>query len=1380
MKILRNQKIKSCLAALTVLLFVLADILGMYSQVHAQNSDAAKVNGISVSTGHGGEVMTPGGNFKNTDVQKIRLSINFDKEIKLMDKNGNERVTDDILEEFNVKLDSTVLTDTEVKSVIYDFRTYGKYTEISLSEDEKTLYIDVYVGYTAGVGTVTVTGSGENTTILTSDNDQAVEWEDISVQTPVGVQLTTLDQVVADGNGTNASVTKQIGFSDTAIRGNIYFVLLKNGQPVKELAGYGPGAHFYFNGSSSAYLDTDAAAQMMQATGTGTLQGYFSLELSDLGYTLTVDEADPTRFMVTTLGSAEGDVLDVLVVEYPRQSNEGIDNGVLSGKIDDAKVFKKSSYTIESYAALASALAVAQSVYKNVSTTNPVYYLQSEVDAQTAALTAAIEGLVPSGGEQGEDPDDGEDTEPAKMTGYEVETLNQGDGTIPAESGGYNVITNDQIVRVTLNYDKDIYLSDTDGSGDPANDVLEEFKIYLGAAEENNLVTSEHKDYYGVDRYAEVSAGSDRKSLILDIHTGHISDGRLVIDSSETLTSVKTEGNDLGAECEDIDIYHTNGVSMETVSQTIADPDKGIDASVTVDVTAPTGALIRSYANFLLLEDGELGPKGGFQGLEILNWYTSSSNIDIRPSFNFPSYNYADFHGLSYETFYLSQLDYLSMDSESYAEQIENYLKTYLDDFNEQKGENKYEVEYEIIRTGTQITITKKDAVEGEIIDFLMAGNQREAPRGTTGSITDNAKDKSDLQNLISQAGKLKEASYTEESYEVFSEALAFARVVNGSKYYLQSEVDAQLTKLTGAIGQLVLSGEAPEEPEEPGGSAKVTGISSVYSEHGGEVSYPTYKGNTDNFDEQIFYVTVNFDKEITLVDKDGDGNPSDDVVDELDIILNGTMHITSTPTGMLSYEYTTEYEGAEPYKKYATVSLGEDGKSLEFMIYIGYAPFSGKIQINAPEEHALTTILTTDTLDSVDWSDIDFYMSTGARLETVEQVVATESKSASVTKKVSGFPEATRGMVHLIFLKNGVPVEELNPYGGNIVGHNHNYLSMTNGTFSMLIAGTGGVDVDDGGFGAGSSGYFGNAFDKDYISAAYGDTFTITAKDSEPGDVLDILVVGYPRDTRIGYTEGNAQDKSGLEEAIQKAEAIDSSLYTAKTYAALQAEIAKAEIVYDSEYYLQEEVEAQIENLEGVIFALRTVEEGDLPEEEQPGGNDSEGEAKGIFLTDIATGIQITAVRGVLPEGVQCIIEQLTSGVLYDSIKEQLKGISDKFLIFDISLWKDGISVQPEGKVEIKIPVPEGYDVSKIKLYHIHGDTKEEVEFTVNDGYIIFFADSFSPYVIVEAASVQQAVTSAVVQTGDNARTALWICTGASCVIVLWMMRIRKRVKVF
>lgn len=73
----------------------------------------------------------------------------------------------------------------------------------------------------------------------------------------------------------------------------------------------------------------------------------------------------------------------------------------------------------------------------------------------------------------------------------------------------------------------------------------------------------------------------------------------------------------------------------------------------------------------------------------------------------------------------------------------------------------------------------------------------------------------------------------------------------------------------------------------------------------------------------------------------------------------------------------------------------------------------------------------------------------------------------------------------------------------------------------------------------------------------------------------------------------------------------------------------------------------------------------------------------------------------------------------------------TEKVAVFDISLVKEGVKVQPDGKVKITMPVPfeteYGYAV-----YHVKGEIAEELIATLKDGKISFETESFSYFIVV------------------------------------------------
>lgn len=76
---------------------------------------------------------------------------------------------------------------------------------------------------------------------------------------------------------------------------------------------------------------------------------------------------------------------------------------------------------------------------------------------------------------------------------------------------------------------------------------------------------------------------------------------------------------------------------------------------------------------------------------------------------------------------------------------------------------------------------------------------------------------------------------------------------------------------------------------------------------------------------------------------------------------------------------------------------------------------------------------------------------------------------------------------------------------------------------------------------------------------------------------------------------------------------------------------------------------------------------------------------------------------------------------------------------LYDIKLVCEGETVQPAGKVTVRIPKPNGYNALTTKLYHIDDETGEKtrIPITIEDGFIVFTIDHFSYYAVVEELTV-------------------------------------------
>ncbi len=114
---------------------------------------------------------------------------------------------------------------------------------------------------------------------------------------------------------------------------------------------------------------------------------------------------------------------------------------------------------------------------------------------------------------------------------------------------------------------------------------------------------------------------------------------------------------------------------------------------------------------------------------------------------------------------------------------------------------------------------------------------------------------------------------------------------------------------------------------------------------------------------------------------------------------------------------------------------------------------------------------------------------------------------------------------------------------------------------------------------------------------------------------------------------------------------------------------------------------------------------------------------------------------------------------------------------VYNISMIKNGVETQPEGKVEVSIPVPENMKHlarnGKIKVYRIEENgSRTEMQVKVQNGLLIFSTDHFSLYVIMgdeilgdvdgdgevtimDATEVQLAVAKVITLSEDRNRCA-------------------------
>ena len=89
----------------------------------------------------------------------------------------------------------------------------------------------------------------------------------------------------------------------------------------------------------------------------------------------------------------------------------------------------------------------------------------------------------------------------------------------------------------------------------------------------------------------------------------------------------------------------------------------------------------------------------------------------------------------------------------------------------------------------------------------------------------------------------------------------------------------------------------------------------------------------------------------------------------------------------------------------------------------------------------------------------------------------------------------------------------------------------------------------------------------------------------------------------------------------------------------------------------------------------------------------------------------------------------RVTQGDSYNAVAQY----SDKFDLYDVSFYKDDQKVNFDGNAVVRIPVKEGLDGTKCKVYYNNNGQFTDMNAVYKDGYMEFETTHFSKYVVVE-----------------------------------------------
>jgi LPXTG-motif cell wall-anchored protein len=170
---------------------------------------------------------------------------------------------------------------------------------------------------------------------------------------------------------------------------------------------------------------------------------------------------------------------------------------------------------------------------------------------------------------------------------------------------------------------------------------------------------------------------------------------------------------------------------------------------------------------------------------------------------------------------------------------------------------------------------------------------------------------------------------------------------------------------------------------------------------------------------------------------------------------------------------------------------------------------------------------------------------------------------------------------------------------------------------------------------------------------------------------------------------------------------------YTDESWAAFTQALTKAQEVLADEVSSQEAINQALGKLQEGIDNLKEVPFTSLEDKD----------------------VIFNFAEGVLEKGTSFYATQLTSGEIFEKVKLILDG---KITLYDFSLVKGDHKVQPNGEVEVSIPIPEGYNKENLVIYYISGDgsQKEKLTGEVRGNYYTFKTSHFSLYALVDESN--------------------------------------------
>jgi len=119
---------------------------------------------------------------------------------------------------------------------------------------------------------------------------------------------------------------------------------------------------------------------------------------------------------------------------------------------------------------------------------------------------------------------------------------------------------------------------------------------------------------------------------------------------------------------------------------------------------------------------------------------------------------------------------------------------------------------------------------------------------------------------------------------------------------------------------------------------------------------------------------------------------------------------------------------------------------------------------------------------------------------------------------------------------------------------------------------------------------------------------------------------------------------------------------------------------------------------------------------------------------TQVSNGIEVTPQSGNFEANTILHTFAVTDGNTLNLITGGFEGAVRDFKVYNITLYKNGYETQPNQKVRVMIPIPQGYNKNTLMVYRYNDDgTFESMAAVVEGDYAVFETEHFSNYILAD-----------------------------------------------